>query len=858
MSTERRRSAGGRRRAAGPAEDAAENGARRRARGPAANDGRGAGGRRGASEEDGGFWDDVPDRRFGGSQSRRDDHDDAPRARSAARSGAAAQGGRRRAESGGRRASSQGARAEGGRRTGNSGGRGGGRRRPPGRDDDHDDRGRIKRFFSKVWKPALITFGLMIVAGAAIFGVLYARTPDPAELDEQAEAQLASTSIEYADESEAVTTGELNRVPVESGDIPDSVINGVLGSEQRDFYEQPGISITGTMRAVFTGGQAGGGSGITQQMARNYYGGLSQEQTYARKINEILISIKVGRSLPPDEILTQYLNTIYFGRDAYGVQAAAQAYFGKDLEELDESEGAFIGAIIQQPSNFQNVQDDPEMAEVLKGRWDYSVEGMVEMHNDSGGDQGIAQNEADALEFPEVIDYEPGENLSGTKGYIKNAVEEELEQRYDLSPEDVATGGFTVSTSLDQELMGSAQDAFSETLPDMPEETLMGLAAVEPSTGQIRAFHGGTDFTTQPNNSLTHRAQAGSAFKPYVLATGLEQDIGLRSTFDGDSPQTFPGVEEEIQNNEDESYGEVDLIQSTADSINTAYVELATQATPEAVVETAQASGIEEEQFDTAAMGPNIALGTYQLTALDQAAGFATFANNGEHVPQHMVTEVVDSDGEEVEPNDNVEESSTAFSEDVAADATHAMTQVVEDGGGDAAALEDGRPVAGKTGTSNNAKSAWFVGFTPQLATSVSLSRDDGEKLEIPGVNDVYGGTTSAKIWKSFMDDAMKGEEVKEFPEPAWVGEDQNYMPEPTPTETPEDEQSEDESREDEPEEDPSPTTTPTPSDPPTEEPDECDVFPERPECDDSGGGDGGDDGDEDSPDPGPFSRNEE
>ncbi|MBB4934464.1 membrane peptidoglycan carboxypeptidase [Lipingzhangella halophila] len=632
-------------------------------------------------------------------------------------------------------------------------------------------------------KPTLMVGGLILIAGVVTFGVLYARTPGVEELNAKAETQLASTSIQYADGSEAVTTGELNRVPVEAGDIPEPVINGVLGSEQRNFYEEPGISVSGTMRAVLTGGQAGGGSTITQQMARNYYGGLSQERSYVRKIKEILISIKVGRSLPPEQILAQYLNTIYFGRDAYGIQAAAQAYFGKDVGELNEAEGAFIGAIIQQPSNFQNVEADSEMAEILQERWEYSVNGMVEMHEDNP-DRGISQAEADKLEFPETIDYEAGDNLSGSKGYIKTAVEEELQERYGIAPEEVATSGYRVQTSLDEELMKAAEDAFSETLPDMPEETLMGLTAVDPKTGEIQAFHGGRDFTTEANNSLTHRAQAGSTFKPYVLATGLEQGIGLKSTFDGDSPQEFPGVEEEIQNNENQSYGEVDLIESTASSINTTFMELAVQTTPEAVVETAKASGIEEEQFETAATGPNIALGTYQLTALDQAAGFSTFANNGTHMPQHMVTEVVGSEGEEIEPNDadQLEQGTKAFSPEIAADATHAMTQVVEDGSGDAAALDDGRPVAGKTGISNEAKSAWFVGFTPQLSASVSLSRSDGEQLVIPGVNDVYGGTTSARIWKAFMDNAMEGKEVQEFPEPAWVGDKQNFVPEPSHT----------------------------------------------------------------------------
>ncbi|MUL41239.1 penicillin-binding protein [Streptomonospora sp. PA3] len=790
MSTERRRNAGGRRRANGPADGARGDGGRRRAGGPAGDE-RAGGRRRPGNDDTAGFWDGGGGRGAGGygGPGGGDGFWDDERPARRSRAEGAGESRRRRPEpgrqGGGRRAAGAagGARAEAGpgRRAAHSGGR---RRAHRGEDpDEYDDRGPLKRFFAKAWKPALITCGVMFVTGVAVLGIAYANTPDPRTIDQQDSAMLAATSINYANGKEAVTTGEVNRVMVQREDIPKSVVNGVLAAEQRNFYEEPGISITGTMRAVLTLGSAGGGSTITQQMARNYYDVLSQERSYTRKLREILIAIKAGQTMHPDEILEKYLNTIYFGRQAYGVQAAAQAYFGKDVQDLNAAEGVFIGAIIQQPGNFETVEEGSKMEEILKERWDYARDGLVEMHQNNP-ELGMTKAEAEKLEFPEVIEYDPGRDIQGQEGYIMTAVIDELANRYGLEPSQVSTGGYTVETSLDPKLMKQAGKAFSQTLPDMPEETVQGLTSLDPRTGEIKAFYGGTDFTSDPNNSLNLDAQAGSAFKPYVLAAGLEQGIGLKSTFNGDSPQEFPGVAEPIQNDSNRDWGEVDLVESTANSINTSFVQLAIETTPQAVVDIAGAAGVSEDQFETAAMGPNIALGTYRVSALDQATGFATFANGGVHMPPHMITKVTNAEGEVVEPKDaaKLESGTRAFSETTAIDATYAMTQVVENGGGDAAALPDGRPVAGKTGTSNSAKSAWFVGFTPQLVTAVGLSRDDGEKLVIPGVSAIYGGTTSAKIWKAFMTEAMAGKEVQEFADPVYSGSSKRYGPTPSPT----------------------------------------------------------------------------
>ena len=660
----------------------------------------------------------------------------------------------------------------------------------------------------------------MIIGGVATFAVLYAMTPDADDLGHQADTQLSATQIMWEGEGDedgevALTTGEVNRIPVDFEEIPDTVISGVLAAEQHTFYDDPGISISGTARAILSGGEAGGGSTITQQMARNYYSGLSQEQTMQRKIREIFISLKLSQQLEQDQILEQYLNTIYFGRNASGIEAAAQAYFDKSVGDLDEAEGAFIGMIIQQPSAFANPEPGgPHDRAMREDRWPYMKEQLVEL-NQIEPELGLSDSEAQALEFPEPVEYDPEEVDDPKLAYVRNAVIDEIERRYEgITGADIATSGYTVKTSLDEDLMDAADEAF-DVLPDMAEDTMRGLTAVDPGTGEIKAFHGGSDAAEVINNSLTHQTQAGSAYKPYVLTAALQDNISMRSMFDGDSPQEFPGLQSPVQNAGDVSHGPVDLVESTADSVNTSYVELAIRVGEQNVDDLAVDMGVHPDRVETSVRGPLIALGTHQVNTLDMASGYATLAAEGRHFPAHMVTELVDREGNVLEPEDADElaNGTEVVSNDVAADATHALTQVVENGGGSSAALPDGRPVAGKTGTSSDAVSAWFVGYTPQLSTAVSLSRFSGEPLQFDGsvAEEIFGGTTSANVWREFMATAMEGQDHQQFPPPQWVGEEESHLPSSSPSEEPEEEE-----------------PTEEPSEEPTE-PEDCD--PHDPEC---------------------------
>ncbi len=698
----------------------------------------------------------------------------------------------------------------------------------------------------------------MVIGGVAAFAVLYSMAPDAGDLDANADEQSSSTQIYWAgeegEEELATTTGDVKRVAVTYDDLPPSLVNGVLAAEQRTFFEDPGINIMGIGRALLSGGDAGGGSTITQQMARGYYNELDGDAPLIRKVREIFISIKLAQQKEPEEILTIYLNTIYFGRGALGVEMAAQEYFDKSAKDLTDAEGAYLGIIIQMPSNFESPEPDSWTANYLeKERWPYVQGQLATMYEESNGELGLPEAEAKALEIPETVEYDgSGTDDDPSLGYIRQAVINEVERRYEgsnVTAADIATKGLVIKTSLDPALMTAARDAFDVLPEGAAEDTMHGLTAVDPSTGQIVAFNGGSDVSTVINNSLVHQTQAGSSYKPYVLAQALTDGIGLRSQFDGDSGREFPGLASPVNNSGNQDYGDVDLIQSTADSVNTSFVDLAVQVEPYRVDALAVEMGVHPDRQTTSAVGPLVALGTHQVNALDMASGYATFAAEGRHFPAHMVTEVRTADGSELRADDadEIESGTEVLSQGVAADATHAMQQAVLEGGAKNAALDDGRPVAGKTGTSSDAVSAWFVGYTPQLSTAVGLSRADAtDSLDFgSGSDDVFGGTTSAKVWKAFMETAMEGQEHRQFPAPQWVGEDQSFLPTPEPS----DEATEPEEATEDPTDPASdqPTAEPTdeeecqPGEPGCEEEDEtdppelCGPWPHLPDCDEEG-----------------------
>jgi len=594
----------------------------------------------------------------------------------------------------------------------------------------------------------------LFLMGIGLFGVAWVLTPIPDAA--QAQAVAEGSVIYYRDGKTVLAKQGVNRKNIELERVPEHVRDAVIAIENRTFYEDTGISLEGTARALWstiTGKQVQGGSTITQQMVRNYYSGLSQERSITRKIKEIMVALKVDRSRSKNWVLQQYLNTIYFGRGAWGIQAAAQAYFGKDISEIDISQGAYLAAVIQQPSRFA----DPKGSDLAaaKARWQAVIDAMVETG-------ALAPEEAARQRFPKLAKAKTTLAPKGQVNYMLDQVREEL-HRMGYTDEDINQGGLKVTTTFDKRLMAAAEKAVTSVLPDgTPGKVRTGLAAVDPATGEVLAFYGGRYQASQYDNAFSAKVQAGSTFKMYALAAALENGFDLSTRVNGNSPMRVASAE--VPNSGGTSYGVINLVTATRYSVNTAFVDLGQKVGLEKVAKIAKAVGIPARQIDPHKSAATFPLGVASVSAVQQASGFSAFAAGGVHRPAHVIRSVTDSSGKTTEIT---VKGKRVFSERTAADATYAMTEVVRSGTGTAARLWD-RPVAGKTGTTDKSAAVWFAGYTPQLSTAVNMFRDDNQPVVVPGYGTLSGGTLPAMIWQEFMNEAMKGKPVKEFPAPSY------------------------------------------------------------------------------------------
>jgi membrane peptidoglycan carboxypeptidase len=454
-------------------------------------------------------------------------------------------------------------------------------------DYPRDGRTGLRRFLPS-WRQFLALGGIAVGAVVISGAVLYATTeiPDPNDL-----ATAQATIITWDDGSSGLArVADANRRNVDIADVPIELQYAVLSAEDRTFYENSGFSPRGIARAAWTNLRSGstvGGSTITQQYAKNAY--LTQDKTFTRKAKELVLSVKLNQVRGKDRILEDYLNTIYFGRGAYGIQAASQAYFGKSVSKLDASEAAVLAALIRSPGGYA----PEDNLERLKGRWEYVLDGMVL--------QGwMTQEERAAQEFPDIKERVTTNRLGGDKGFLVDMVKAEM-IALGYTEEDIARGGYKVVTTFNREAQSKARKAIEEAGPSSGTDGLrIGMVAIKPDSGEVVAVYGGEDYLKdQLNNSTQAIQQAGSTFKPFALAAGLENGFDLQSRFEGRSGTEFefPGFEPyEVPNFDDVSYGRsVSLRKATEDSINTAYVDLQLQLTPQKVLEAAVRAGIPED-----------------------------------------------------------------------------------------------------------------------------------------------------------------------------------------------------------------------------------------------------------------------
>ncbi|GEC07581.1 penicillin-binding protein [Streptomyces spinoverrucosus] len=722
----------------------------------------------------------------------------------------------------------------------------------------------------------------------AVAGIGYAMVGVP----DVAKTAKAQNNVYYwSDRTEMVSTGgETNRQIINLSQIPKNMQYAVISQENKTFETDSGIDPKGIARAVFNmarGGETQGGSTITQQYVKNAMLD-DQSQTLTRKFKELFVSIKVGTSVPKDKIMEGYLNTAYYGRSAFGIQAAARAYFNKDAIDLDAGECAFLAAMLKgatyyDPAGATSIDPaatpEANTKRALRQMQD-TLDKMVEYgHLD-------AAERAKHTGLPKVENPRANRALSGQIGYLVDLANGYLlnnSEKTGVTERKLREGGLSIYTTFDKKKVDELEKAVKKVQkanidpkkrPKTDTHVQFGGASVDPATGAIVAIYGGEDATKHfTNNANETGAQVGSTFKPFVLAAAMtwgvrDPDLGPtqaqdertlvspKSLYSGKNKLKIKNYDGSIWHNDkgeewlqvndgDETYGDppnhqIDLREAMQFSVNSAYVQLGMDVGLDKVKEAAVRAGV----LETSLAGidyPSFSLGISDPSAIRMAGSYATFAASGKQRDPYSVQKVTDKDGTLYEHEVTAEQ---AFTAKVADNVTDVLKTVVDDGTGSNAQLT-GREVAGKTGTTDGNKSAWFVGYTPQLSTAISMFRypdDENIKnrtfLEMYGTGDqksIHGASFPSEIWHDYMEQALKGEEPKAFPEPEPIGEVVNELPTPTPTPTV--------TETEEVEESPSPTPTPTESEvtPSPSASDTCEPFDWN--CQDTGGtGTGGTD----------------
>ncbi len=605
---------------------------------------------------------------------------------------------------------------------------------------------------------ALLPFGL--------FAYAYSQytVPQPEQL---ANKQIATI---YASDGTTqlarLVPPEGNRSVVSLEQIPDHVENAVLAAEDREFWTNSGFSFTGFARALLgqlTGNSsAGGGSTITQQYVKNTL--VGNERSYVRKVRELIYSIKMTNEWDKETILNSYFNTVYFGRNAYGIQAASNAYFDKNSDQLTVEEGALLAGIIQAPSALDPWVD----RESAESRWNYVLDGMVAMGT-------IDPAARAAMVFPETRDpasYSAYTEAPGANGHIKNRVIEELEA-LGITEQDVQTRGLQIITTIDMNVQNNTVEAVDAALAPLQEDARSAAVTIDPATGAVRGYFGGHDSNgwDYANAGL----QTGSTFKVIGLAAALQQGISIDTAYSS-APYQLPGTDIVVTNVDGGSCGTCSIAQALKFSYNTSFQRLQ--------------ADLENQSQDTADMGhalgiaktlpdgsltlheegqrpyDGIILGQYVSRPIDMATVMATLTNDGVWHKTHFVQTVKTNTGEVLYEH-STNDGERRVSQQVAQNVIEAMKPIAAWSNG---ALAGGRESAAKTGTSQFGdtgynRDAWMIGSTPQLATAVWVGTADNTSPIFNAWGGVmYGSNAPTQIWKSILDNSLANSDYESFP----------------------------------------------------------------------------------------------
>jgi membrane peptidoglycan carboxypeptidase len=619
--------------------------------------------------------------------------------------------------------------------------------------------GRWKRVIG--WCVVTMLAAVLVLMGIFYFTYKKTQIPDP---NVAFEAQ--STYVTYSGGKTRIGQfADQNRESIPLADIPQSMQNAAIAAEDRTFYTNSGIDPKGIIRAAFSnakGNSTQGASTITQQYVKILY--LSQERTISRKIKEALLSLKVQQEKSKSEILEGYLNTIYFGRGAYGVQAAADAYFNKPAKKLTVPESAMLAAILNSP-NYLSPDRGAAARQALLERYDYVLRGMVSMNN-------LDSTEADRYfgKLPKLTTAKNPNQYGGQKGFMLSMVKAELLAKgFDETAID--TGGLRVETTFTRKAMSAAQDGILAQRPQGLKRLHVAAATVDVKTGALLGFYGGQNYLDSQLNWAKLGGSPGSAFKPFALAAGIKAGFSLKDSFAGNSPYHYKEGGGQVVNEGEgtgTNYGSrISLTKATEESVNTAFANLTDSIPdgPQKILDTAVAMGIPR---DTPGLEPNraIALGSATISPITMANAYATIADGGKHHDWYVIKKVTRaSDGKVLYKAPR--KTNQVISYDITRDVSWALQQVVKYGTGqNARAL--GRPAAGKTGTATNANgdvsSSWFVGYTPQVATAVMYVRGKGNEALNGFLPTYFGANYPTYTWRAIMSAVMNGLPTVDFP----------------------------------------------------------------------------------------------
>ncbi|MEU6388781.1 transglycosylase domain-containing protein [Streptomyces sp. NPDC046939] len=625
----------------------------------------------------------------------------------------------------------------------------------------------IRRFFT--WKKLLgALFGLVLLIMGA-FVVLY-MVIDVPEGNPDAKAQ--SNVYKYSDGTTMARTGEVNREIVDLSEVPKEVQQTFVAAENKTFYKDKGVDLKGTARGVLntlTGKGKQGGSTITQQYVKNYY--LTQDQTVTRKLKELVISLKVDRKKSKDEILAGYINTSYYGRSAWGIQAAAQAYYGVDAKKLDVAQGAYLAALLQAPNQYDWAVASDTGKRLVKQRWNYVLNNMVDMGR-------ITESDRQELKFPVPKEPKAAAGLQGQEGYLYQAAKEEAVKDLGITSEQFDRGGYTVTLNIDRKKQKQLEKAVEQQLTaklssgtKADKRVQAGAVSVNPKNGKIVAMYGGAGISKHWRNNATRTDyQPASTFKPIILAAALEnsartqdgQTIQASTIYDGTSRR--PVVENGSKvgfappNEDQRDYGPVTVQTAMNKSVNSVFAQMGADVGMDQVMATAKKLGMDDSDLK-----PYYAqtLGTMGASPLEMAGVYATLDNHGKKVTPQIV-KAVTKQGQPIELKSAIGEQ--VISRGAADSVTSVLTGVVDDGTAKLSVRDnpsrDGRKVAGKTGTSDKNRSAWFTGYTPDLVTSVGLfgegaqgTPEANQQVTMAGAGGrprVDGGSFPAEIWAQY------------------------------------------------------------------------------------------------------------